>query len=331
MGTLKTLAITLLMTVAAVACGSQADTVRSEGVQPSSASSAGGLSPTTFGNANPNCGPPNESGPATTYGPVSPSSSASPGSSSVDTAQPSPIAPGFGVGQANALKPEYPGNPAAAIRARLPGIQRLSAIANATIDANGNLTIIVGAKGLNEGPDAMRDEWAATVLYGDLLDDVGTNSGSPTRGSWLRSARVVSVADCTEYLLTGTGLGTSVPNGQVFAKNPTLVATVSDALKSFGLRGVDVRIEALTGAALVVVAQVADPTSLVDKITDLERAIAGDPSWVEGYYLEIQLPDGSPIVKETASFRTGVGSQWIRADLFSALDPLHRPAIPSHS
>jgi hypothetical protein len=222
MGTLKTLAITLLMTVAAVACGGQADTVRSEGVQPSSASSAGGLSPTTFGNANPNCGPPNESGPATTYGPVSPSSSASPGSSSVDTAQPSPIAPGFGVGQANALKPEYPGNPAAAIRARLPGIQRLSAIANATIDANGNLTITVGAKGLNEGPDAMRDEWAATVLYGDLLDDVGTNSGSPTRGSWLRSARVVSVADCTEYLLTGTGLGTSVPNGQVFRQESHL-------------------------------------------------------------------------------------------------------------
>lgn len=89
-----------------------------------------------------------------------------------------------------------------------------------------------------------------------------------------------------------------------------IIVGVQRTMRDLKLIPVEVRVLRPLGPAVVVVAKVADLSILKGEFDNFHRAILGDPMRFEGLYLEIQGPDGTPIVRGSSSYRSGAGTLW---------------------
>ena len=90
---------------------------------------------------------------------------------------------------------------------------------------------------------------------------------------------------------------------------------VTATLARFGARPVSIEVLHPRDVALKVVATIPTPHAMNRRLAELQSVLIGMPTQYEGVYLEIRLPDGSPIAKLWTTYRTVIGAQSVRPDL----------------
>ena len=93
----------------------------------------------------------------------------------------------------------------------------------------------------------------------------------------------------------------------------------ADTLGRFGAQPVNIEVLHPLDAALKVVATIPTPEAMNGRLAQLQTALIGTPIQYEGVYLEVRLPDGTPIAKLWTTYRDVVGAQWVRPDLEDVL------------
>jgi hypothetical protein len=117
-----------------------------------------------------------------------------------------------------------------------------------------------------------------------------------------------------------------ISSGQLFdaggLSDDSIASRIEMVVRQFGLTPVDVAVLRPLGPAARVVVRASD-TSGLGKFEDLRVAILGDPYTLEGLYLEIDLKDGTPIVRGATSYRSGTGRLWIAPGYDNAVGAVH--------
>ncbi|MCW2780007.1 MAG: hypothetical protein JWR35_456 [Marmoricola sp.] len=112
----------------------------------------------------------------------------------------------------------------------------------------------------------------------------------------------------------GGGAG-DVAAGQIFGSqasdesDASIRKRVKMTLRAYGLRPKRVRVLHPLGPAVYATATVNDPTILRGKWTALGISLDANAAY-EGIYLEIDKPDGTPLVRASHAYRTGSSSVW---------------------
>ncbi len=178
--------------------------------------------------------------------------------------------------------------------------------------------------------DQMEGEWEATLLAGAVADRTAGD------GRFLASVIKGYIVD---YVPSDASTG---PTGQ--ATNELDVAgerfrppgddnkikrVTADTLVRFGAQPVSIEVLHPLDAALKVVAAIPTSQAMNRRLAELQTALIGTPIQYEGVYLEVRLPDGSPIARLFTTYRDVVGAQSVRPDLEAILGgPLHSTVPP---
>lgn len=164
----------------------------------------------------------------------------------------------------------------------------------------------------SDGGSYIREVWEADLAQGaiaDRLSDGVENLANVIVGS---SINVVT-PDGKSVSVTG-GAG-DIASGQRFAaaeeSDSVIERQVEDVVEARGLKLSDVRVLRPLGPAVAAVVVVSSPSQLKSDFEALRQAIVGSPLRYEGLYLEIDLPDGSPLVRAATSYRSGAGRLWV--------------------
>jgi hypothetical protein len=161
--------------------------------------------------------------------------------------------------------------------------------------------------------DRTERHWEADLAQGAVADRIaGTtpNLKDVVIGSELQLIHPDGTAEDM-----GGGAG-DISAGQVFAAQSSgetdeaIQTAVAGVARSFGLDATEIKVLRPLGPAVSVVVRTPARDTLDGKFTELWAALAGEPSQYEGLCLEIDGPDGSPLVRQAAAFRTGSGELW---------------------
>ncbi|HET9116174.1 MAG TPA: hypothetical protein VJR24_00975 [Gemmatimonadaceae bacterium] len=178
--------------------------------------------------------------------------------------------------------------------------------------ANPNLPwlhVAVRVPSLQNGLD-VRPMWIADLVQGELAEGIGTSSDlhAGLEGSTFDAV----LPDGTIVPDESGGMG-DVVRGQTFSTGTAsqVSSAIAAKLQGLGLKPVSIDVVAIPDAAPEVVAIAPDPTNAAENLVNIEKTLFGDPAQYEGYYLELQAPDGTPFVHASAAFRTGAGRFWI--------------------
>lgn len=179
-----------------------------------------------------------------------------------------------------------------------------------------------------QGPGEVHVTWIASLAQGAIAELHRTEQASI--GDVLSGSQIsVDVDDHSVQLDVGQGY---VALGQTFSatqfSDDAITEHVTDALAKFGLQASEIRILRPLGAAVFVRVEVADdvhPSWTVDQLCD---AINGTPRAYEGVYLQVEAPDGSPLLARAVAYRTGLGGTWFapgQNERFGAVTGLTMP------
>ena len=160
----------------------------------------------------------------------------------------------------------------------------------------------------------MEGQWEATLLAGAVAD---RTAGKRFLASVIKGYTVDYVpsdgsepTDQTTNELDVAGERFRPPGDDSEIKRVT-----TDTLARFGAQPVSIEVLHPLDVALKVVATIATPEAMNGRLAQLQTALIGTPIQYEGVYLEVRLPDGSPIAKLWTTYRDVVGSQSVRPDL----------------
>jgi hypothetical protein len=160
----------------------------------------------------------------------------------------------------------------------------------------------------------MEGQWEATLLAGAVAD---RTAGSGFLASVIKGYIVDYIpSDGSEP--TGQPTNELDVAGERFrppGDDNTIKRVTADTLARFGARPVSIEVLHPLDAALKVVATIATPEAMNRRLGQLQTALIGTPTQYEGVYLEVRLPDGSPIATLWTTYRDVVGSQSVRPDL----------------
>jgi hypothetical protein len=177
------------------------------------------------------------------------------------------------------------------------------------------------------GGAAVSAQWEADLAQGAVADRIAVDGATDLADVIAGSSVTLELPDGTTEDLGG-GAGDIRP-GQLFADqdmnlgDADISQRVRGILDKFGLAAVEIRVLRPLGPAVYVVAS-ADKASDLDGSYDAIRAaILDDPVRYEGLYLEVDLPDGTPIVRGAQALRSGAGTLWIAPGLDDAVGANH--------
>jgi hypothetical protein len=144
----------------------------------------------------------------------------------------------------------------------------------------------------------------ATVERSGVFPDAHDDLGGATFVALLPGGRVVQDE--------GAGIG-DVALGQRFAagSDSRIVSSLHAVLAGAGLRVAWIRVLHPLGPAPAVSAVATNPDRVARGYSTLVKALFGAPPRYEGYYIELKDARGNPIVRASASFRTGAGRCWV--------------------
>jgi hypothetical protein len=169
----------------------------------------------------------------------------------------------------------------------------------------------VRVPGMAQGLD-IEPMWEADLLEGAVVERSGTSTdvwddfGGSTFDALLPDGTTVSDAS--------GGLG-DVARNQEFSKVSPVQARndITEAARAAGLDVEAIRFLRPLGLAPAVIVSAADVNSTVTNFVSIAKRLFGDPPIYEGYYLELRTTEGVPVVRSSASFRTGAGRFWVDA------------------
>ena len=171
----------------------------------------------------------------------------------------------------------------------------------------------------------MEGDWEAALLVGAVADRT-------TADGHMASVIKAYVVDHTDSDGTTTpGLwqptNDSIVGGQKFeppGDDREIERTVTETLAGYGMAPVSIDVLHPLDTAVKVIATIDSADAMNGRLGELQTVLTGTPAQYEGVYLEVRLPDSSPIAVLATSFRTGRGSQWVRPDLEDSLGgPAH--------
>ncbi len=160
---------------------------------------------------------------------------------------------------------------------------------------------------------ALPSIWEADLAQGAIADRLAggnSNVADVVVGSTIQfdpgDGRIVPV----------TGGAGDVRAGQSFGPQPgesdeSIKASIKKTLSAFGLNPAEIKILHPLDPAVYIVATVPDPADIDGSFDEIRTALLGDPVRYEGLYLEIDLANGTPIVRNATAFRSGAGRLWI--------------------
>ncbi|HTZ05541.1 MAG TPA: hypothetical protein VMB53_07275 [Gaiellaceae bacterium] len=173
------------------------------------------------------------------------------------------------------------------------------------------LYVTVPVPSMSGGAD-IRPFWRADLLEGAIAEL--SSRTSDLRDAVLGSTFSAELPDGTLVSDATGGMG-DVSSGQVFASGTESDAFIRSqlvaTLTAYGVTPVDIQIVHVIGASPAVVVRTADISATAPRVGQLIDDLFGTTPKFEGYYLELQGPNGTPFVRVSASFRTGAGRLWI--------------------
>lgn len=155
-------------------------------------------------------------------------------------------------------------------------------------------------------PGTARALWHADLLIGALRD------GLHATGENLYGARIRVQFEDGEVIEVGGGPGDVVFRQQFEGGSAqSIEATLRMKAGSHGLQVKSVGILAADQPAPAVVVQTSDPAQFMTKANAVVTDLFGIRPRYEGFYFEVDDPQGDPVLIEAAAFRSGVSREYV--------------------
>jgi hypothetical protein len=179
-----------------------------------------------------------------------------------------------------------------------------------------DITVAADGRALVQG---LEGDWEAALLLGAVADRT-TRDGhmaSEIKG-W--TVEHVPAGETDESLWEPTN-NSMVPHQKFLppGDDAEIKRTVDDALARYNLEALSVDVLHPLDTAIKVIAIIDSPEAMNGQLSQLQTELTGTPIQYEGVYLEVRLPDNSPIAVLASAFRDGSGTQWVRPDLEDVL------------
>jgi hypothetical protein len=161
----------------------------------------------------------------------------------------------------------------------------------------------------------MEADWEASLLLGAMADRT-TSDGYLS--SVIKGLVIDDIASDGTATTAWQPTNNDIVAGQRFqppGDDPEIERMTTATLTQFGLEPVSITVLHPLDAALTVITILRSPEAMNGRLAELQTILTGTPIQYEGVYLEVRLPDGSPIAKLATAFRGGRGSQWERPEL----------------
>jgi hypothetical protein len=170
-------------------------------------------------------------------------------------------------------------------------------------------------KAPEDGPGANRAIWEANLAVGALRDSLAASGGPPLYNV------VISLQLPGGEVIPNAAGGLGVPEAEqneASASAAETEATIRAGAANVGLtlKSLDILAPQRLAPALVLEAPKDWDLSRTALEPDtLIRDILGDPTFYDGFYIEIDDASGELISVNHVAYRAGVGTRWVRADL----------------
>jgi hypothetical protein len=171
-------------------------------------------------------------------------------------------------------------------------------------------------KGAHE--DGIQAHWEADLAQGAVADRLAgdaTNLRDVIVGS---DETLVHPDGSTEDIGGGAG---DISPGQVFAaqesgqSDEAIEEAIRTVLSKYNLTEHQVRVLHPLGPAVYIITQEPSVETLDKAFPNLWADLTGDPFNYDGLYLQIDGPDGAPLVEEAVAARSGAGVLWFAPGL----------------
>ena len=161
----------------------------------------------------------------------------------------------------------------------------------------------------DQGGDDVHAVWLAQLVQGAVADQARTAEGATA--DVVGGGQLVDMDKAGDRVVVDLGTG-SVAGGQKFGSPNDSVFTerAQTVANKFGLEVKDVQVLHPLESALSVTFTLPGDDVLTWNIDDLRTALAGNPTEAEGVFIEIDSPDGDPLLRNGAAYRTGGGGLW---------------------
>ena len=175
---------------------------------------------------------------------------------------------------------------------------------------------------LTRNNDEVPDVWIAGLAVGAVAERMHTDQA--TMDELIASATAVGPGKEGVPTTTNLGIG-AVRLGQVFGSpsDSVLTAQVEDIAQRYGLEVADLQILHPLESALQVTLVVPDGASIDWTIDDLRAALVGESPVVEGVLIQLNDPNGKPLLLSGVAYRTGEGGLWFAPGQDSRFGAVH--------
>lgn len=212
--------------------------------------------------------------------------------------------------------------------AGLSGVIRSATLGPKPTDVDTADGVSVHVEVIVDGPSAvqqMEGDWEAALLVGAVADRTTADGHLASVIKAYLTDYVHADGTVTSGLWQPTN--DSIVAGQHFqppGDDRQIERTVADTLALYNMDLMSIEVLHPLDAAVKVVATINSSDAMNGRLAEVQTVLTGTPIQYEGLYLEVRLPDASPIAVLATSFRTGRGSQWVRPDLEDSLGgPAH--------
>lgn len=162
--------------------------------------------------------------------------------------------------------------------------------------------------------------WEADLVQGVIAEAFAARGMQPV----IDSAVTGDLPNGQTVALQG-GMG-DVAAGQSFSidSDAAIQQRLDAVLTQANLTPVSITVMHVGQPAPAVVVKTSDPSSAAAAAATTIRALFGaNPPLYEGYYFEIENAGGTPILAQSASFRTGAGRDWVDPSVAAASSLIH--------
>jgi hypothetical protein len=224
--------------------------------------------------------------------------------------------------------------------ASIPGASTLPEILAAVVARYGGHLVVSAEPGVARGPQPRKGAWLHFVVAApaqdervarpeweaDLVEGAVADALEAATGNSVADSRIdLKLPDGTIVEDASGGMGEIAP-GQDFTTGSDL--TIKDHLRAEltrrGLTPVSIDVLHADQPAPAVVATTTDARRAARDANETIGSLFGtSPPTYEGYYLEIRDVNGTPVLIESAAFRSGSGRLWVRPDLEDVASVVH--------
>lgn len=162
---------------------------------------------------------------------------------------------------------------------------------------------------LTHNDDRVRDVWLSDLALGAVAELM--RSDQAVANDLISSATAVGPGEDGDSVTTHLGIG-AVRLGQVFGSpsDSSIAANAAEVADRYGLEIADLVILHPLESALEITFVVPRDATVDWTIDQLRADLVGKSPNVEGIFIELDDPNGQPLLQSGAAYRTGSGGLW---------------------